>query len=495
MSLSFYHGVRNNQIPTSIIPPRRTTSALPIAFGCAPIHRLPAQEQAKVMPGNVILVFGLAEAGTRLGIDVQRDEFEHWTLSEVAYSQFLLFQSSPVVFVNLFNPAKHRKTVSNEDVTLAGGSGQLHHPDVIGGVTLLPVQDGDPYVAGVDYILEPISGKITILDDGGLTTVSAVRASYAYAAPEMVTADECIGGYDAVTGITTGISLIDNVFPQFREVPTLAVAPKFGEDPAVAAILAIKMSNINGLFRGHAIVDVPSTGAGAVTLYTEVPGYKQRNNLVSEDLTLCWPKVVFGGRVMRLSTQAIGVIASVDSDNNNIPYVSPSNKNLQMTAGVVNGEELWLDVERANYLNGNGITTALNFVDGWKLWGNRTACFPDVTDSMKTFLPFRRMMGWFGNHLILTWWQKVDWPMTRRLVETIVSSEQIFINSLVAGGTLHGGRISFLPEENAITDLMDGKIKFHVYLGMVPPAEEIIFDLEFDPNYITTLFDSLSAVA
>ncbi len=44
-----------------------------------------------------------------------------------------------------------------------------------------------------------------------------------------------------VTGKTTGISLVDDVFPRYREVPSIGLAPKFGEDPAVAAILAEKM--------------------------------------------------------------------------------------------------------------------------------------------------------------------------------------------------------------------------------------------------------------
>ena len=80
-------------------------------------------------------------------------------------------------------------------------------------------------------------------------------------------------------------------------------------------------------------------------------------------------------------------------------------------------------------------------------------------------------------------------------MQTLVNSEQIFLNSLTAGEALHGGRISFLQEENAVTDLMDGIIKFHVHLGLVPPAEQIIFDLEYDPNYIRTLFEAISGSA
>lgn len=490
---AFFHGVSTTQIPTSLVAPRRTMSALPIVFGCAPIHRLAAADQAKVMPGKIGMVYTLAEAGTRFGIDVQRDGFEHWTLSEAAYSEFMLFNVAPVVFANLFDPAKHKKTVAGEAVTFTAGLGAVEHPDVVGNFTLSPTGGGDPYVAGVDYSLNIVTGEITVLDDGALESVSAASASYSYAAPELVTVDECIGGYDVVTGVTTGLSLVDDVFPQFREVPALGLAPKFAEDPVVAAILAAKMGSINGIFRGIAVADIPSEGENSVALYTDVPAYKQQNNLVSEDLYLCWPKVKLGDRMMRMSVQAVSLIGQVDAAHSDIPFVSPSNKNLQMTSCLANGEELSLGLGQVNYLNGNGIATAFNFVDGWKLWGNRMACYPDNTDPKDTFITARRMMGWYGNRLTLQWWQKIDWPMTRRLVLTIVNSEQIYLNDLTAKEILHGGRIKFLPEENSILDLMDGKIAFHVYLGLVPPAEHIAFNLEYDPNYVMTLFEALAA--
>jgi phage tail sheath protein FI len=191
---------------------------------------------------------------------------------------------------------------------------------------------------------------------------------------------------------------------------------------------------------------------------------------------------------MNMSTQAAGIVAGVDRSNNDIPFVSPSNKNLQCQAAVVDGQELWLSLTQANYLNQNGIATALNFVGGWKLWGNRTAAYPANTDSKDVFISNRRMLAWYGNQLVLTWFQKVDFPINRRLIQTILNSEAININSLAAMGALTGGRIEFNANENPITDLMDGKIVFHCFLGLVAPAESIEFMLEYDPEYLQTLF-------
>ncbi len=115
-----------------------------------------------------------------------------------------------------------------------------------------------------------------------------------------------------------------------------------------------------------------------------------------------------GEEVYHLSTQAAGLICKVDAQYDDLPYVSPSNKNIQAT-GAVNddGKEVALGPDQAAYLNGEGIVTALNFIGGWKLWGNRTAAYPGVTDVKDTFIPIRRMFNWIGNTIILTFWQKL----------------------------------------------------------------------------------------
>ena len=491
--MAFFHGVKTYEVPTAILPPRRTYAALPIVFGVAPIHRLPPEDQERVKPGKIQIIFSADEAAQLYGISPQTDDFEHWTLSEFAYCEFSLFRVAPAIFANLFDPAVHKKTVSNETVDMSTGRGRLANPDVVGSLTLLPAIGGAPFTEGVDYAFAPVTGVITALDGGSLSGSASATASYSYADPSMVTKADCIGGYDITTGITTGISLINQVFPKYRFVPTIGLAPKFGEDPEVAAVLRAACSAVNVIFKAVALCDIPSDGPTGIKHYSDAAQYKQLNNLVHRDFYLTWGKVKLGDKLMRMSTQAACVMASVDADYGDIPYASPSNNNLQMSAFIVDGKEYILTPEQANYLNSVGIATALNFMDGWKLWGNRTACFPDVTDPKDTFITSRRMIGWYCNHLILTWWQRVDWPMNRRLAQTIVSSEQVHLNSLTAREALMGGRIALQQDENAISDLIDGIITFHVYLGIVPPAEQIIFNVEWDTDYMMNLFTGITS--
>jgi hypothetical protein len=221
--------------------------------------------------------------------------------------------------------------------------------------------------------------------------------------------------------------------------------------------------------------------------HSKVPEYKKNNNLVSENMYLCWGKLRFGDRLMNMATQAASLTAKVDSQNNDIPFASPSNKNLQMQGHIVDNDEFNGDLSKVNMLNGNGITTALNFSKGWVLWGNRTGAYPGNTDPKDSFINNRRMLAWFGNTLVLTWMQKVD-DTNRRLVETIVNSVNYQINGLVNAGALLGGRVEVLDSENSLLDRMDGRLTFNIFLGLVAPAEEINFKLEFDPYYLETLF-------
>ena len=181
-------------------------------------------------------------------------------------------------------------------------------------------------------------------------------------------------------------------------------------------------------------------------------------------------------------------MAQVDGDHDSVPYKSPSNENLQMNAAVAGGEEIWLDPQQANYLNGQGIITALNFEGGWKLWGNRTAAYPANTDVKDSFLPTRRMFNWVSTTLVLTSWQYVDYPIRRRFVDTILDTFNIWLNGLTAKEYILGGRVEFLESENPTTDLMDGIIRFHCYVTPPSPAREIGFYVEYDPAYIQTLF-------
>lgn len=186
-------------------------------------------------------------------------------------------------------------------------------------------------------------------------------------------------------------------------------------------------------------------------------------------------------------------MCKTDAAHDDVPYWSPSNQSLQCD-GAVSGadgseKEIFLDTSNAAYLNGQGIVTVLNFIGGWKAWGNRTTAYTSVTDPKDVFIPIRRMFNWVNNTLITSFWQKVDDPTNKRLITTIVESANVWLNGLTARGFILGGRVEFREDENPMTDLMDGIIRYHVFYTPPSPALDIEFIQEYDPDYLSTLFE------
>lgn len=351
-------------------------------------------------------------------------------------------------------------------------------------------QDGETtYILNADYLVafddngEAVISRITT---GAIPAAATLKVDYEHLDPTMVTASDIIGGVDVNTGACEGLELLNQVFPLYRLVPGMVLAPGWSHDPTVAAVMVAKAGNVNGHFKCIALTDIPTN---QVTKYTDVPNWKETNNYTASRQVVCWPKVKLGEEVFHLSTQLAGIICRTDVENDDVPYASPSNKSLQANGALLtDGTEVSLGPDQAAYLNGQGIITALNFVGGWKAWGNRTGAYPVATDPKDAFLPIRRMFDWIANTLVLTFWQKVDYPINRRLIDTIVDSANIWLNGLAARGFILGGRIEFVQTENPDTDLMDGIVRFHVYITPPSPAREIDFTVEYDPQYLKSLF-------
>lgn len=479
--MSLKHGVYKYEVPTSLVPPVRTEAGLPVIIGTAPIHLGIAPEARKNI-NQPQLVHTYAEAIELFGFS---DDWDKYTLAEFIYSQFALFAVSPCVLINVLDPSVHRRQISSLNVSVVGGVANLGKDVLLDSVTVEGYTEDTDYVLGYNKAGEAV---VTSLDEGTLQGAASITATFTRLDPSLVDEYDIIGGVNVSTGEYEGLELVNSVFPRFRLVPGLLAAPKWSQNPSVAAVMRAKMDNINGHFTGQSVVDIPSDADNA-DRYTKAPAWKNKNNFMAERQIACYPKVKLGDRVFHLSTQLIGLMNKVDSANQDIPYESPSNKMLQMNACVnAMGKEIDLGPEQANYLNGQGIVTALNWIGGWRAWGNRTACYPAVTDPKDAFIPIRRMFDWIGNEFILTFWQKVDKPITKRLIKTIVNSYNIRLNGLAAREFILGGRIEFSSAENAITDLMDGVLRFHLYIAPPPPAEQIVGILEFDPQYIATLF-------
>lgn len=425
-----------------------------------------------------IMCQSYAEAVAALGYS---DDWEKYPICEAIYSQFKLYGVAPVVFVNVLDPAKHKKSVAEQNYPVADGK------------VLLPLEalkntvKVTSYTAGTDYelfyegenlILEVLDGGSIPAETGELTiTFDAVD-------PSKINENDIIGGFDTSTKKYSGLELIDKVFPKYGIVPDLIVAPGWSDKSNVAAVMTAKADAINTVFTGaKALIDADTN---TVRHYADVPAWKKAQNMNSKAEILCWPMFGLGDRVFHASVHAAGLMGKTDSDNGGCPAESPSNKSLQIDrAMLADGTTVLLDLAQANYLNSNGIVTALNFIGSYVLWGDETACFPADTDVKNYFISVSRMFGWVARSVILTYWSKIDKKMTRRLIDSIVDSVNIWLNGLVSEEKLLGARVEFLDEENSTTALMAGKAVFHIYMTPASPMRECEFVLEYDADYVT----------
>lgn len=472
--MAYQHGIRSKQVETSIQTPVTATSGVPFVVGIAPVQ---ATGGAVNEP---ILCNSFAGASKLLGYS---DKWDKYSLCEVMYSQFRLYGVAPVVFVNVLDKAKHKKTIQAKPYPVTDRRVLLPFEAIKETVTV------NSYNAGTDYelIYDEENLVVELLEDGNIPKETGeLTIDFDEVAPELVTEMDIIGGFDVSTNKHKGLELIDKVFAKYGIVADLILAPGWSNKSTVAAVMATKCENINGIFEAKALIDLDTT---ETKVYSDVPAKKKKDNIFSKYQITCWPKVKLGEKVFNLSTHLAGVMGKTDTENDACPSESPSNKSLKIDAVVLADKtELLLDLREANFLNSNGVVTALNFVGGYVLWGNETACFPANTDIKDYFISVGRMFGWVANSVILTYWKKLDKNITSRFVDSIVDSINIWLNGLVAEGKILGGRVEFKSEDNNLAALMSGKAVFHIYLTPASPAKEVVFLLEYDPSYVLAQF-------
>ena len=288
----------------------------------------------------------------------------------------------------------------------------------------------------------------------------------------------------SASGGEKGLEVLRQVYPRFGMTPGLLLAPGWSHIPDVGIALAAKCVEINGYFSCEGFIDIDSTSEGC-TSYDKVKMSKEAAGCTSIHIMALWPCIEVGSQRFWYSAIMAAVTAQLDASNDDVPNLSPSNKLIGATGTVLaDGTEVILDQLQGNAVNSFGVTTAINN-NGWKTWGNRTAAYPANSDPKDMWFCCRRFFSWWGNSFILTYAQKVDDPADPRLIQAIVDTENIRGGAYVAQGKCAAAYIEFNAEENAVTDLINGKLTFHQHLAPYVPAEDILNILEFDPDALS----------
>lgn len=491
----FPHGVSWSDVPTSVIAPIASPVGLNVVFGSAPLH-LTTDGQDKI---NVpILVNTYEEAVAALGYS---NDWATYDICEHMDAAFVEFGVSPVVYVPINDPTNNATPFAPAPFVLVNGQVDTEQ-ELIGWTIVVKDSAGTvTYEEGTDYLLslsEDNTWIVTRITDGAIASDTAtIEVSGEVPSTEAVDPADVIGGIDVSTGLRTGLEVIEDVFQKTGLVPGVIICPKWSKDATVAAAMEAKCESINGCFACTCLIDVDTA---VVKHAADVLDWKNTNNIVFPRQELLFGKPALlsdtaSPKVFNFASQQGPLLQWTDAyRGNGLPYCSPSNKNLKMNALLRDDlSELPMHLLDANMLNGQGVITALNFVGGWRSWGNRTAAYPANSDVKDMFIPVRRMFDYIGNTIVLTIWQKVDEPGNRRLIDSVVNSLQLWLDGLSNQEALLGARIEFRQDENPTTELLNGHYTFHIYLAVPTPAEWLDFRIEYWIPYIQNLWPAALA--
>lgn len=481
MASTYKHGVYTSEVETSMSAPIEGTAGLQVYFGTAPVNMLDDPEAACNVP---ILAYTYKEAVAAVGYAA---DFESYTLCEAISANFSVLGVAPIVLVNVLSPSKHSAAMTGGEITVDDGVAVISEAGVL--LSDLVVKSGSATLAADEDFTTSWNDdgtlNIVLIDGGAGDGAETLTVSGKKLDPSLVTASDIVGGVDADTLAETGLEVVRQVYPLLSMTPGILLAPRFSMDATVAAALQAKTKEINGVFKCVCIVDI-NNGEDGATKYTDVKKAKEAQAVSDANAYAVWPYAKVGDVIYSGSTLAGALTAYTDAENDDTPNVSPSNKTLSISAACLpDGTEIVLDQDQANTINSYGVATFLN-MSGFRLWGNNTAAYPGTTDPKDRWFSVRRFMSWAANTFILTYFQKVDNPANKRLIEAIVDSENVRGNGFVARDVCARYEIEYNEDENTTEDLLNGTITFHQYITPYTPAEDIEDVIEFDPEALST---------
>lgn len=465
------HGIVINENEDNIAVGTQSEGGIPVVFGTAPVHLV---EDPKSAVNRVILCKNIQEAKKKLGYS---EDFASFTLCQSMKMSFLEYKLGPVAFVNVLDPEKHCKDFSEQNLTVERNQASLYLKGVL--LDSLKVMDsGNELVKGTDYIVSRKDETVQIVFIGEKAgTVTEVVVTGKQIDASMVSYLDVIGGYDEESGTETGLELVRQVYPTIHRPAGMLLAPGFSHIKEVGTVIQVKCENINGCFRADCILDIDTESCKK---QSDLEKAKKDAGYTDKHTYLVWPMARRDGLLIYGSAVAAATTQHTDITNGNIPNVSPSNKEARIDAAVLaDGTEIVMDFEQASAVNDLGIATFVN-IDGWKLWGNYSAAYPERNAMNVRYWCIRRFFTWHGNNFIMNNLARLDSVANKKLIEAICDEENLRCNGYVSAGVCAAASIEFTAEDNTAETLMDARLIFRQKLGVYGPAQLIENNLEYD---------------
>lgn len=468
---------------------------IPAYIGSVPVHRINANGSSDFDYSEYvkkpILISSLREA-KEMGL--YSDDWKTYTLCEAIHAHFMNGDSAvaPIVLVNVLNP--------ESDVESKAGTAS---------VTMKKV--GTKFIGYLTDALCSIEGiAISVSDDTGATLSNT---TYYYNGDTVVIETEATFGSGkentasfiaeatyakikfsaenfTAEMVEDALNSLDYCEQNIGVIPNIIAAPVISENPQFNALMVQKaMDKLNGKWNLVCLADIP---ASTVKTYDAAVKWKKDNAYDSKFCKVYWPSYAYGDKVYHGSTIGAYMMQTIDTDNNDVPYVSTSNKEIFCDRAVVGDKETLLITEqKANELNKVGITTANIINRTLRLWGAHMANYNyDTIGSIATedrFDTTVRMSMFILNHLQNQYINEIDESFTRKDIDAIVNGIQTWLDSLVNDGMLLFASVSFNNESNSDEAIANGDFVFDLQVTYSVIAKSITFKLQYTNTGIATL--------
>ena len=272
--MAFEHGVRILEQPTSLVAPVLGTAGLQVVFGTAPVN---LADDPYNVTNKPIIAYSWAEAVSQLGYSEEKDSLGHYryTLCASMYASFQLVGVAPVVFVNVLDPAKHKRKNDPAEVDVVDLEATVPITGILRDTVKVSFSSEEgtktDLKEGQDYLL-------TFDDDGNLAVTLVASGAGATAAkltvdstsidPTALDGDDVIGV--SAAGGEKGMEVVRQVYPKLGMTPGLLLAPGWSHIPDVGIVLAAKCQEINGYFNCEGFIDIDSTESGCTRYSDEI---------------------------------------------------------------------------------------------------------------------------------------------------------------------------------------------------------------------------------
>jgi len=400
------------------------------------------------------------------------------------------YGSARVVVINVFDPERHMRAVSNEQVRMgADGQAKLANAGV---KDLSLIMGGADLTEGADYTLDAATGTVRRAKGGSIPPGGAqLAANYRCADFTSVTPQDVIGGADDA-GLRHGIAAFVDAATLLGSKPRIFIAPGYPIGSSVGAALAAEAERLPAGY-GHAYLDVPPAatvgqvvagrgGEGPISISTS-----------SQRVVICYPRVMVMDPATEapaaepLSQHLAGLACAVDAMEG--IWVSPSSHALAGVVGLETPIQWAMGDENceANRLNEVGIVTTIRPPNmGFIVWGNRSAAWPSETHPVN-FISVRATADYLHEVAVRALMSYQDRPLTQPILNSAREDVLAVISGLVRRGALLGGSFSWPPEDNSIAELSMGHITYHLSFLPPPPIDSVTVKARIDTTWLGTL--------